>query len=143
MNGHPRNTIAGSTTSTLRIESRLATSTITNTAAAVITSTCQGMKKASRVAPFTTQPKIAARPTPEPVADQPHLEPLGEHHQQDRPVARAHRLEGPELADVLDGEQIEGLAGDRRADEKAEQHGDPEVDRDAGLLQVVIGSSSR
>ena len=63
---HPRNTIAGSTTSTLRIESRLASSTMKNTATAVMASTCQGMKKASFVKPRLPQPKSAASPTPTP-----------------------------------------------------------------------------
>ena len=63
---YPRKTIAGSTTSTLRMESTLATSTITNTAAAVRASTCQGMKKESRVVWPLHQPKAAASPTPTP-----------------------------------------------------------------------------
>ena len=54
------------------------------------------------------------------------------------PVGRPHRLERPELLEVFEREVVKRLPGDRRPDQEAEDRGDPEVDRDAGVLQVIV-----
>ena len=65
------------------------------------------------------------------------MEGLGEDHEQDRPVAGAHRLEGPELTEILHDEQVESLPRDGRTDEKPEPHRDAEIDRNPGVAQIV------
>src|SRR6266571_859095 len=67
-----------------------------------------------------------------------HAPGLQEDHADESAVRDAHGLEGAELLQILDREQVEGLAGDHRPDDEGHGDGDAEVDRDAGVLEVVV-----
>ena len=80
---HPRNTTAGSRYSTLTMLNRLDRTTMTPTAAAVPTSTCHGMKKASRLKLRHDLAKQRGQSNAQAVADETHGERLRQHHADD------------------------------------------------------------
>ena len=51
---------------------------------------------------------------------------------QDRKIGDPHGLERAELAQILEHEDVEGLADLGGADDEAKRHGDAEIDRNAG-----------
>src|SRR5215467_13598242 len=77
------------------------------------------------------------------IADTGDHDGLEQHHPQDRAVRNAHRFERAKLAQILDHEDVEGLADNRGADDKAERDGDPEIYRDTGSLKVVANRRER
>ena len=113
---YPRNTIAGSSTSTRRMLSRLASTMMTRTAPAVTTGTCQGMKNASArlVAICVDVAEQRRQAHADAVADDAHHQRLQQDHADDPPIADAHRLQGAELLEVLDREQVKRLPRDGR-----------------------------
>src|SRR5215467_8651919 len=77
------------------------------------------------------------------IADTGDHDGLEQHHPQDRAVRNAHRFERAKLAQILDHEDVEGLADNRGADNEAERDGDPEIYRDTGSLEVVADRGER
>src|SRR5262245_58687189 len=63
---------------------------------------------------------------------------LQEDHSDETPVRDTNRLEGPKLLQVVDREEIEGLAGDHGADDDGDTDGDAEVHGNAGVLNIVL-----
>lgn len=61
-------------------------------------------------------------------------------HSQQRQVPHAQRLERAELTNILDREQVERLSDDCCSNGKSQQHRDPKIDWNAGLLHVVVDS---
>src|SRR5262245_5808372 len=62
---------------------------------------------------------------------------LQQDHADQAQVAHAHRLERPELLEVLDREQVERLPRHHRSHHQGHADGDAEVHGDAGVLEVV------
>src|SRR5215472_295003 len=81
--------------------------------------------------------KAGAQPDADCVADAGDNHGLQQHHAQDRKIGYPHGLERAELAQVLEHEDVEGLADHRGADDKAQCHGDAEINRNASSLEVV------
>src|SRR5262245_2054515 len=70
-------------------------------------------------------------------ADRADRQRLQQHHPDQGAVPGADGLEHPELLQVLQREEIEGLPGDDRTDDQGDRDRDAEVDRDAGVAHVV------
>src|SRR5262245_40922619 len=70
-------------------------------------------------------------------AEQAHGEGLEEDHPEHLPVGDAHGLQGGELLQVLEREEIERLARHHDADDERDPDRDAEVDRNARVLEVV------
>src|SRR6516162_7454411 len=81
--------------------------------------------------------KAGAEPNADRVADAGDDHGLQQYHAQDRTVGDTHGLESAELAQILEHEDVEGLADHCGADDEAQCDGDAEIYRDAGSLQVV------
>ncbi len=136
-----RKTIAGSSRITRCTLSRLDRMQIKTIAPAVTGSSHQGVKKASSV-PADSPAEQGRQADADPVAEQSDHRGLQQDHADDPSVGHPHRLQGTELLDVLEGEVVEGLPGDRRAHQEAQEGGDAEIDRDSRIDQVILRSSS-
>jgi len=67
----------------------------------------------------------------------PYGEGLEQHHADQAPVGDTDGLEGTELFEILEGEQIKGLTGDHRSHDEGDRDSDPEVHGYTRVLQVV------
>src|SRR5262245_3752758 len=63
---------------------------------------------------------------------------LQEDHSDETPVRDTNRLERAKLLQVVDREEIEGLASDHGADDDGDTDGDAEVHGNSGVLNVVL-----
>src|SRR5262245_6791265 len=63
---------------------------------------------------------------------------LQQDHSDETPVRDTNRLERAKLLQVVDREEIEGLAGDHRADDDGDTDGDAEVHGNSRVLNVVL-----
>src|SRR5215471_17139984 len=78
--------------------------------------------------------EAGAEPDADRIADAGNYDGLKQHHAQDRAVRDTHRFESAELAQILDHEDIEGLADHSGADDEAKCDGDSKIHRDTGSL---------
>src|SRR5262249_33505523 len=62
---------------------------------------------------------------------------LQDDHAGQAPIADPDRLERAKLFEVLESEEIERLSRDHGAYDQGARDGDPEVDRNAGVLLVI------
>ena len=139
---HPRKTAAGSSTSTRRMLSTLAT-IATNRMQAPVRATFCHISTMPRVA-RTCERDLEERGRhagAEREAEARRRERLQQDHPDQAAVRDADRLERAELLQVLEREQVEGLAGDDRAHDERHADRDAEVDRDAGVLAGSSGCS--
>ena len=81
--------------------------------------------------------KAGAEPNADRIADAGDDYGLQQDHAQDRAVGDTHGLESAELAQILEHEDVEGLADHCGADDEAQCDGDAEIHRNAGSLEVV------
>ena len=64
-------------------------------------------------------------------------------HSEQSPGRGTHRLERPEIPEIVEREVVEHLSSNRYADEEPEHDRDAEVDRDARFTHPVIERTHR
>jgi len=84
------------------------------------------------------QGKKGRQPRPQAEADQSHQQRLEQNHAHEHPVGGPHGLEHAEVAEIVQGEIVEDLAGDRRTHHEAHDDHEAEVDEHPGVLEHEI-----
>src|SRR5215467_11466130 len=87
--------------------------------------------------------EAGAEPDADRIADTGDDDGLQQHHAQERAVRDTYRFERTELAQILDHEDVEGLADHSGADDEAERDGDSKIHRDTCSLEVVADRGER
>ena len=123
---------------TLRTLTRAATTTMSSTAVPLPSSNCQLSCMVRSLLPRVAAAKIATAAGADAEADEAHQQRLEQNHSPKHPIRGSHGLEDPEVAQVVQGEVVEDLAGDRGADDKPDDDHEAEVGENAGVLHEIL-----
>ena len=135
---HQRKTAAGSSTSTRRMLSRLATMMTKKMQPPVSATFCHMQDQPARGELLQRDfEERRGHAGADREADGADGERLQQDHADEPAVGDADGFERAELFQVLDGEKVERLPRDDRADDERDRDGDAEVHRDAGVREVV------